>query len=127
MRQFVRIFSSRDMETRINTIIQEGNRVVSIHAITKPSPPYEALVLFEEISQSKSQKPILNPGDDLNQLKIIELSELGIDVHHSDKSSIKFMYQGAEVTYFAKKQWATGATIQDGRGWDNLIKQLSHG
>lgn len=52
------------------------------------------------------------------------LVDLGIDVISADKISVKFCFKGRIITYFIKKQWATGKTIKDCRGWDNLYAQL---
>lgn len=37
---------------------------------------------------------------------------------------IEFEYKGHIVKYFPYSGWATGKTIKDGRGLDNLLKQL---
>lgn len=55
---------------------------------------------------------------------ISELADIGIDVHYKDNFKIKFLYQGHEVTFFPFTGWATGKSIRDGRGIQNLIKQL---
>lgn len=52
------------------------------------------------------------------------LIDLDIDVISVDKISVKFWFKGRIITYFIKKQWATGKTIDDCRGWDNLYRQL---
>lgn len=53
-----------------------------------------------------------------------ELIEMGFDVISSTKGTIQFWHNGNVITYYIKKQWATGKGINDGRGWDNLIKQI---
>lgn len=55
-----------------------------------------------------------------------ELIDLDIDVTSADNISVKFWFKGRIITYFIKKQWATGKTIQDCRGWDNLYRQLKN-
>ena len=52
------------------------------------------------------------------------LIELGLDVIHADRQCIRFWLNGNEITYWVKKQWATGRGIEDGRGWKNLYNQL---
>ena len=42
----------------------------------------------------------------------------------SDDTALYFEFKGATVKYFAYSGWATGATIKDGRGLNNLINQL---
>jgi len=37
---------------------------------------------------------------------------------------IEFMYKGEIVRFYPYSGWATGKTITDGRGIDNLLKQL---
>jgi len=44
----------------------------------------------------------------------------------SDKSSITLLYKKKEVVYYPLSQWATGGSIKDGRGLDNLLKQLKY-
>lgn len=39
-------------------------------------------------------------------------------------SYIEFEYKGSIVKFFPYTGWATGKTIKDGRGINNLIKQL---
>jgi len=53
------------------------------------------------------------------------LIDLGFDVSKNTNSVITFRYEGREITYFHKSQWASGKGIEDGRGWDNLIKQIA--
>lgn len=52
------------------------------------------------------------------------LTDLGIDIHYEDKTSIKFMFKGHEITFFPYSGWHTGKTIKDGRGINKLLKQL---
>lgn len=63
-------------------------------------------------------------SQDKGEIAILTLAEAGIDVHYHDYSMIKFMHKAREITYFPLKEWATGATIKDGRGFKNLIKQV---
>lgn len=53
------------------------------------------------------------------------LTEAGIDISYEDDSKLEFWHNHHMVTYYIKKQWATGKSIQDGRGLKNLIKQLT--
>lgn len=52
------------------------------------------------------------------------LIENELDVISIDKSCIKFWYNFNPVTFYFKKQWATGKSIEDCRGLENLIKQI---
>ncbi len=38
--------------------------------------------------------------------------------------SISFMHKGSLVTYWPYSGWASGKSIKDGRGLNNLLKQL---
>lgn len=53
-----------------------------------------------------------------------ELIEMGFDVISSTKGTIQFWHNGNVITYYVKKQWASGRGINDGRGWDNLLKNI---
>lgn len=53
-----------------------------------------------------------------------KLQELGYTVTFSGKATITFIYRGHVVHFFPYSGWASGKTIKDGRGLDNLIKQL---
>lgn len=52
------------------------------------------------------------------------LIDLNIDVISTDNNIIKFWHKNSTVIYYVKKQWATGKSINDGRGFENLLKQL---
>lgn len=52
------------------------------------------------------------------------LLDLNIDVISTDNNIIKFWYNSNIIIYYVKKQWATGKGITDGRGFNNLLKQL---
>lgn len=50
--------------------------------------------------------------------------DMGYDVLTVEKGSVSFLYKGNTIIYYLKKQWASGKGINDGRGWDNLVKQI---
>ena len=50
--------------------------------------------------------------------------DAGCDIIRKDESKIVFLYNNQTVLYYPKKEWATGKSIQDGRGLENLINQL---
>ena len=54
------------------------------------------------------------------------IESLGLRVSYKDSTKIKFDFRGSCVTYFPYSGWATGKTIQDGRGLANLLKQLKN-
>lgn len=55
---------------------------------------------------------------------INEIQKLGLRITNSSDKMIEFEYKGQPVRYFPYSGWATGKTIKDGRGLNNLIKQL---
>lgn len=52
------------------------------------------------------------------------IEQLGYTITLRDNKKIQFIHKGKTVTFFPYSGWATGKTIQDGRGLDKLIKQL---
>jgi hypothetical protein len=53
------------------------------------------------------------------------LIEMGFDVVSANKSNVVFWYRGNHIIYFLKKKWASGKGIEDGRGWDHLVTQIT--
>jgi hypothetical protein len=58
------------------------------------------------------------------QFAIDELDKLGIPIDLVDEVKIKFKWKGHYVTLFPYSGWHTGKSIKDGRGINNLLKQL---
>ena len=58
------------------------------------------------------------------QTAINEIQRLGLTILNCTDKMIEFEYKGQPVKYFPYSGWATGKSIQDGRGLKNLIKQL---
>jgi len=58
------------------------------------------------------------------QTAIDAVTKLGIEIEKVDKTSIQFTFKGEKVTYFPYSGWASGKSIQDGRGLEPLLKQL---
>lgn len=50
---------------------------------------------------------------------------LGLDIISMDANKIVFSYRQEAITLYVYSGWYTGRGIKDGRGIDNLIKQLS--
>lgn len=42
----------------------------------------------------------------------------------SDDTKIIFDFKGSPITFYPYSGWASGKTIKDGRGIENLLKQL---
>ena len=58
------------------------------------------------------------------QFAIQKISELGYEVVQINDTQIQFTYQGKAVNFWPYSGWASGVSIQDGRGLKNLLKQL---
>ena len=55
---------------------------------------------------------------------INEIQKLGLTILNCTDKMIEFEYKGSNIKYYPYSGWATGKSIQDGRGLKNLIKQL---
>lgn len=53
-----------------------------------------------------------------------KITKLGFEIIQKDSTKIVFEFKGEKVTFFPYSGWHTGKTIKDGRGIENLIKQL---
>lgn len=53
-----------------------------------------------------------------------KIVELGFEVSYQDNVKFCFEFKGCKVTLFPYSGWHTGRTINDGRGLENLLKQL---
>lgn len=81
------------------------------------SETHEIYVAFKkEQRRKKEPKRMLYAIDRLSQKGFTPV------VHGS---YIEFEYKGSIVRFFPYTGWATGKTIKDGRGINNLIKQLN--
>lgn len=54
-----------------------------------------------------------------------KLEAIGYEVKECGDCEIQFIYNGSIVKFYPYSGWATGATIKDGRGLKNLLKQLT--
>ena len=54
-----------------------------------------------------------------------KIQEKGFEIHEENSLYIKFVYRESEITFYPYSGWATGKTIKDGRGINNLISQLN--
>ena len=57
------------------------------------------------------------------EFALAELKKLGFETIN-DKVVIEFIFHGSKVLFYPYSGWHTGKTIEDGRGWDHLMKQL---
>jgi len=54
-----------------------------------------------------------------------ELTSRGFLIEILDDTQFRFLFKDEWVNYYPYSGWASGKTIKDGRGFDNLIKQLN--
>lgn len=55
---------------------------------------------------------------------INKIKSLGLEIVSTGHDKIEFMYKGSKIQFFPYSGWHTGKTITDGRGAENLYKQL---
>lgn len=54
-----------------------------------------------------------------------EIMKLGLPITFENENQIDFTFKGHKISYYPYSGWATGKTIQDGRGWSHLFSQLN--
>lgn len=54
------------------------------------------------------------------------IKSLDIEVYNVTKTSFQFQYNGSPITFFPYSGWHTGKTINDGRGFYKLLKQIKN-
>ena len=59
-----------------------------------------------------------------SQLKEVVVDYFEFEVVKEDNTEFVFMYNGKRITYYKKRNWFSGKGVTDGRGAENLIKQL---
>ena len=52
------------------------------------------------------------------------LEKLGFEVKENGETELQFMFKGSLVKFWPYSGWHTGKTIQDGRGFDRLLRQI---
>lgn len=55
---------------------------------------------------------------------IRKLTELGKEIIYRDSTKIMFDHIGHQVTFYPYSGWHSGKSIKDGRGLENLLKQI---
>jgi len=55
---------------------------------------------------------------------IAEIKALGLEIVYQDSTQIRFNFKGNLITFYPYSGWHTGKGINDGRGLNNLLKQL---
>lgn len=64
----------------------------------------------------------LEPGRIASTRKVIE--KLGYEITYADSMRLEFPYKGQTVKFWPYSGWHTGKSIKDGRGFNNLLKQI---
>lgn len=54
-----------------------------------------------------------------------ELKKLGMEIISVDDTKIVFRFKGHPIQFFPYSGWHSGKTIEDGRGLQNLLRQLT--
>lgn len=54
------------------------------------------------------------------------LGELGMENIEHDSIKIRFNYMNERVVHYVYSGWHTGKSIKDGRGFENLLKQIKN-
>ena len=53
-----------------------------------------------------------------------KLEEMGFRVNEVNHTELAFKFKGSLIAFFPYSGWHSGRTIEDGRGFQKLIKQL---
>ena len=59
------------------------------------------------------------------QFALDQINKLGLVILDHSDTAVYCSFRGCIVTFFPYSGWHTGKSIKDGRGWDNLYKQLT--
>ncbi len=54
------------------------------------------------------------------------IDDAGYEITFECSTRLEFIFHGSKVMFYPYTGWATGATIQDGRGIDKLITQITN-
>lgn len=55
-----------------------------------------------------------------------QIESLGYLVFQLDQNTLIFQYNDHDIKFYPFTGWATGKTIKDGRGLNNLLKQITN-
>ena len=53
-----------------------------------------------------------------------QLQSLGYEITYEDKTRLEFIYKGNTIKIFPYSGWHSGKGIKDGRGINELLKQI---
>lgn len=74
------------------------------------------------MSNIKERKEALQPGR--IEYARTKLKALGYNVEQINPTVLKIIHKGKPIIIYPYTGWFTGKTIKDGRGINNLLKQL---
>lgn len=66
----------------------------------------------------------LEPGRIASTRKVIE--DLGYVITYADTTRFEFTYNEETVKFWPYSGWHSGKSIKDGRGFNNLLKQIKN-
>lgn len=73
----------------------------------------------------KERQQALQPGR--IEYARTQLQEFGYDVEQIAPTTLRIIHRGIPVIIYPYTVWFTGKTVKDGRGINNLLKQLRYG
>lgn len=73
---------------------------------------------------NKEREQILQPKR--IYFAVNEIKKLGFDILTVDDTKIQFIFNSQKITFYSYSGWHTGKGIEDGRGWNNLKKQIKN-
>lgn len=82
------------------------------------------MVFWQGKRKEKMRDHIKPINESRKEFAIIQLDKLGIELTDEDDAEINFEWKGKTVKFFPYTGWHTGKSIKDGRGLQNLLKQL---
>lgn len=53
-----------------------------------------------------------------------KLEQVGMKIIYEDGTRLDFIFKGHKVQFWPYSGWHSGKSIKDGRGFNNLLKQL---
>lgn len=53
-----------------------------------------------------------------------KLESIGIKIIYADTTRLDFFFRGSKVQFYPYSGWHSGKSIKDGRGFQNLLRQL---
>lgn len=60
------------------------------------------------------------------QQTLEQLKKIGFQCSINGRTTIEINHKGSTVLYYPIKEWFSGKSVEDGRGFENLISQLTN-